>query len=362
MLRPCRRPAFLGLFTHQANGIKFSAMVVSHRLSGLLAALALWLVPARLAAQPVDDATRATARELGMSGVEAYQAGNYAAAREKLDKAYRALKAPSLGLWSARALAKLGQLIEASERYLEVTRLDVTSGDAAVQKQAQAEAATEREALLARIPSIVVQLETSDSSPVTVLLDGTPIPNSLLGEKRPVNPGRHQVEASQREHRAKLEITLAEGAHETVRLDLSSFDAGTPTAKPDTQPVIEADAPATSGSALRSIGLVVGGLGVVGLGVGTGFAVRARGLDADAKDDGHCNNTGCDATGRPLNLQALQAADISTVSFIAGGVLVAAGVTLYVVGGRSRTESEVSLGVSPLIARGENGVWFHGAF
>jgi hypothetical protein len=36
--------------------------------------------------------------------------------------------------------------------------------------------------------------------------------------------------------------------------------------------------------------------------------------------------------------------------------------TLYVVGGRSRKESEVSLGVSPLIARGGNGVWVHGGF
>lgn len=342
--------------------LAFTTMVVSHRLLGLLAALALCVAPSRLAAQPVDDATRATARELATSGVEAYQAGNYAAARVKLDNAYRALKAPSLGLWSARALAKVGQLIEASERYLEVTRLDVTSGDVAVQKQAQAEAATEREALLSRIPSIVVELEAADLSQVTVLLDGTPIPNSLLGEKRPVNPGRHRIEGSQNEHRSKVEITLEEGVHETVRLDLSSFADGTQMSQPGTQPVVQADAPASSGISLRTIGLVVGSVGVVGLGLGTGFAVRARGLDADAKADGHCNNTGCDATGRPLNLQSLQAADISTVSFIAGGVLVAAGVTLYVVGGPSRNESEVSLGVSPHIARGGNGVWLHGSF
>lgn len=337
-------------------------MVVLHRLLGLLAALALCGGPSRLAAQPVDDATRATARELGMAGVEAYQAGNYAAAREKLDKAYGALKVPSLGLWSARALAQLGQLIEASERYLEVTRLEVSSGDVAVQKRAQAEAATEREALLLRIPSIVVQLETLDPSQVTVLLDGTRIPNSLLGERRPVNPGPHRLEASQNEHRSKVEITLEEGAHETVRLDLSSSAAGTRVSKPDTQSVIRPDAPAASGISLRTIGLVVGSVGVVGLGVGTGFAVRAKALDADAKADGHCDSTGCDATGRPRNLQALQAADISTVSFIAGGVLLAAGVTLFVVGGPSRRDSEVSLGVSPFIARGGNGVWVHGGF
>src|SRR5688572_30759640 len=118
-------------------------MVVSQRFSEAVAILLIWLNAAPLAAQPVDDATRAAARDLGMAGVEAYQAGSYPAASEKLDKAYRTLRAPSLGLWSARALAKLGKLIEASERYLEVTRLDVASGDVAVQKQAQIDAAAE---------------------------------------------------------------------------------------------------------------------------------------------------------------------------------------------------------------------------
>jgi Tfp pilus assembly protein PilF len=71
----------------------------------------------------VDDATRASARQLGYAGVEEFQGGQYESARAKLEKAYRVLKAPSLGLWSARALEKLGKLVEASERYLEVTRL-----------------------------------------------------------------------------------------------------------------------------------------------------------------------------------------------------------------------------------------------
>jgi len=39
------------------------------------------------AAGSVDDASRATARKLGYSGVEAYQAGDYQTANEKLQKA-----------------------------------------------------------------------------------------------------------------------------------------------------------------------------------------------------------------------------------------------------------------------------------
>src|SRR5689334_3893827 len=98
-----------------------------------------------------SDSARAGARDLGPGGVEAYQGGNYTLATDKLGRAFEILRVPSLGLWSARALAKSGKLVEASERYLVVTRLDA-SGDIAVQNQAKAEAATEREALLPKIP------------------------------------------------------------------------------------------------------------------------------------------------------------------------------------------------------------------
>src|SRR5688572_21582724 len=94
-----------------------------------------------------SDTTRAAARDLGAEGVEAFQAGNFQAASDKLARAYEILRVPSLGLWSARALAKVGKLVEASERYLDVTRLDASKGDTAVQRQAQTDAAVEREAL-----------------------------------------------------------------------------------------------------------------------------------------------------------------------------------------------------------------------
>ncbi|MDB4988296.1 MAG: hypothetical protein JWN04_3474 [Myxococcaceae bacterium] len=51
-----------------------------------------------------DDATRATARQLGEQGIEAYWAEDYKATEEKLDKAYRFIvpkakrSEPQLGL------------------------------------------------------------------------------------------------------------------------------------------------------------------------------------------------------------------------------------------------------------------------
>jgi hypothetical protein len=52
-----------------------------------LASCLIGLSVGEVAAAPVDDASRATARKLGYSGVEAYQAGDFAAASDKLERA-----------------------------------------------------------------------------------------------------------------------------------------------------------------------------------------------------------------------------------------------------------------------------------
>ena len=67
--------------------------------------------------------------------VEELQEQRYDAASEKLERAYSVLRVPSIALWSARALEKGGKLVEASERYLEATRLDATVGDAATREK-----------------------------------------------------------------------------------------------------------------------------------------------------------------------------------------------------------------------------------
>jgi hypothetical protein len=77
-----------------------------------------------------------------------------AVAVDNLRRAFGVVKVPTLGLWYARALVKTGKLVEATERYGEVVRLDVTEGKIKDQKQAQADAAAELEALKPRIPTL----------------------------------------------------------------------------------------------------------------------------------------------------------------------------------------------------------------
>jgi hypothetical protein len=118
---------------------------------------ASWLLAASKTARAQSASSeRVVARDLGYSGVEAYQAGKYALASERLEKAYAVLRAPSLGLWAARALAKQGRLLAAVDRYAEVIRLEISGGDEAVQRKALVDAQAELEQLRAQLPGVVI--------------------------------------------------------------------------------------------------------------------------------------------------------------------------------------------------------------
>jgi hypothetical protein len=316
-------------------------------------------------AQSVDDATRAAARSLGTTGVSAYQAGDYETAHDKLEKAYQVLKAPSLGLWSARALAKVGKLVEAGERYTEVTRLSISGGDVVVQKQAQADAQSELDALVPQIPTIVLQIEGADASAVTLTLDGQPLSSVLVGENRPVNPGPHHVEGTLGSARVTQDVTVAVGQRAPVLLHFEPRAAGSgPTpgassAPAANQPQSGASPPtptsATSAGAaalttrprspLNTVGWVTVGVGGAAVAVGAITGALAAGKEADIKSNRACSNLHClpsetDAVNSYNSLRTL-----SSIGFIAGGVLAATGVVLLLT---SRNDSPgLALEVSP---------------
>ena len=182
-------------------------------------------------AQPADDPSRAEARKIGYAGVEAYQAGDFATAHDRLETAFQMLRVPSLGLWSARALAKLGKLVEAEARYLEVIRLPTSVGDEAIQEQARQDARNERAELARRIPSVLVRIEGAPAAEVAVTIDGAPLTGSAVGESHLVNPGRHRIEGVRATARASAEVVAAEGEQKeaVLRFAAATADAsGTP--------------------------------------------------------------------------------------------------------------------------------------
>ena len=286
------------------------------------------LTGGRVMAQPADDPSRAEARKIGYAGVEAYQAGDFATAHDRLETAFQMLRVPSLGLWSARALAKLGKLVEAEARYLEVIRLPTSVGDEAIQEQARQDARNERAELARRIPSVLVRIEGAPAAEVAVTIDGAPLTGSAVGESHLVNPGRHRIEGVRATARASAEVVAAEGEQKegVLRFAATTAEAsGTPAADATlTAPRADgASASATKRTAGWAL-VAAGGAGIV-VGAVTGLvAISKKG----GLDDAGCVSGDCPPGQRDAVDSYERMRFVSGVGLIAGVVLAGAGTYL----------------------------------
>jgi hypothetical protein len=337
-------------------------MAIRQTAKLLLAAVLLAGTPAM--AQEVDEATRAAARQIGREGLEAYKQGQYEDALEKLNRAYDVVKAPTLGLWTARTMVQLGMLVEASERYVEVSRLEVSGGDTALQEEAKKVATEEREALLPRIPQLKLVVEGAAPDQVQVQLDGKDVPASLLGLQRPVNPGVRKAVGKCGDETVTEEATLAEGENKSLVLRFSPAPAtaaappasatttAPATALAPTQPT--ADGGTSPGSAQRTAGWVSLGIGGVGVVVGgvSGAIVLSTKSKLDSSEE--CVKQACGPVEYD-NVDRLNSMrTVSTVGFVTGGVGLAAGLTLLLTTPKARETAQPQ--VAPWIGFGSAGV------
>ncbi|HKU38440.1 MAG TPA: hypothetical protein VJR89_09845 [Polyangiales bacterium] len=352
----------------------------SHLTLGTTALTLFWLCASLAAAQAPasDDASRAVARQLGAEGIDAYQAQQFAAADEKLERAYRLFAAPTLGLWSARARVKLGRWVEAAERYREAKRMPAELGNSAPQVQAQAEASRELDALVPRIPQLTVTLEHAEAAEVEVTLDGAPYPRDLLGVSRTTNPGEHKLLASRGSERIELVVQLAAQQHRVVPLEFQAKVAApavaavvaapqpAPAPEPPSpppaaeQPPIQPASPSAPPAATEPsdvwtpvgiAALSVGGAALVTWGVSSLIA-NGKLEDCPVMNGKHVCSDEDQADAYDT------AKTISTVSFWTGAVLAVGGVGALLLGAREpeHDSQAVSLRVGP------TGVAVRGAF
>lgn len=188
---------------------------------------------------------------------------------------------------------------------------------------------------LSRI-TIVVPAEVAQPN-LTVRRDGTELPRAAWGTSMPVDPGEHRIEISAPGYKpwsTTVEIGAAPDVRQVVVPPLKKTapkpetkPAAVPkwTAAPKRPPERDVRPHETSGSSLqRTLGFTTGGVGVVGLGVGGFFGLRA--ISKDNERDHDCE-LGCTPKSQVLADQATTAADIATISITAG--LVALGVGAY---------------------------------
>jgi hypothetical protein len=307
--------------------------------------LAVGFLPATARA---DD--RAIAQQAFQDGRDLMAAGRFAEACPKFAAAAQLSQTSGVRLNLADCYAKLGKTAMAWAKASEALSLAERGDDWAA-------AALARDRLAALKPklsylTIMVARETAPDD-LEVAIDGEKIPGPVWGTPLPVDPGDHEVTATAKGRQpASMTVKIAgPGAPTIVTL-------------PDLAPAGGDERPASiwSRRTARTLALVSGGLGVVGLGIGTAF-----GVDASAKKSQYtqllspttqqCTSQSC----ANLTDEAFHSATASTVSFIAGGALLAAGVALWLTAPAAKPEA-TEVAVVPMVGGEGMGACLSGRF
>jgi hypothetical protein len=198
------------------------------------------------------------------------------------------------------------ELRAASKKYLEETRSQIAMPKLAVPKDV----------------SITV-----DGRPLEALEDGRFLAGTrpqAPGEKVPsgsfsieIDAGAHEIVITAPDGRSKVgHEYFPPGSTKEVRLEL-----------PPPAPIVVAPVYVDTGKSRRAWGYVIGGIGLVGMGIGTYFGLSARSTWSDAKDA--CpDRSKCDDAAVRLSSDARSEANVSTIAFVAGGAALVGGTIL----------------------------------
>ncbi|HEX4476168.1 MAG TPA: hypothetical protein VH142_13875 [Polyangiaceae bacterium] len=340
----------------------------------LSAALLYGLAIASPAVAQSDEA-RSGARAAATEGAQAFTEHRWADAIDLFTRAESLVHSPVHLLYMARSFEKLNALVKAREAYIKIANEDLPANSPQPFKDAKANAQKELEALDPRMPYVSVVVQGAGPKPVIVTMDAVQVPPALLGVPRPVDPGDHRFEATaEGMDSAVSSVAVREGRSETVVLTLHASAnavpeavapatptaplAVSPTPLVPTAPPPEAD----QSHPLPPLMWVGFGVGAVGLGLGTVFALQAKSKTDDG--NGKCDQAGPDGQKNWCNASEGAAASslygdartdrtIAIVGFVAGGIGVATGVTMLILASQHKKETA---GVVPWVGLGSAGM------
>jgi hypothetical protein len=323
-----------------------------------------------------DQAARAAAVELFDAADRLVADGKISEACPKYAESYR--MDPQLGaiLHLADCYEKDGKLASAYAAFREAGELAQQKGD---ERQTLAE---ERSAALEpRLSRISVDVpEANRLSNLEISRDGLLLAGGSWNTPIPVDAGEHKIVAKAPGYRPWEGVVSVVGEG-TQHVEIPVLEAlptepvaPIPVAPPPVQepPPKQSDAELESrdtGATARTVGFVLGGAGIVGLGVGGVFLLQ-KGSKLDERDGicptGICPaGTGAESQKRinALTDDARSAATLSTISFVGGGVLLATGIVLVITAPKTElAPQESAFQLAPVVDGEHFGVFAYGAF
>jgi hypothetical protein len=307
--------------------------------------LALGATP--LYAQATGD--KAAAEALFREAGKLFQAGKYAeacpklAASQKLDPAVGTLM--NLG----HCYERTGQTASAWATYSEAADAARAAGQADREKSAR-KAADAVEKLLSRLT-----ISAPKEQGAEIRRDGTAVPNVSWGLPTPVDPGEHVIEVSAPGKKAWTTKVTVE-AKQATSVDIPALEAlpvvAVAPAATAAPPTTESAPPTPASSGRRTAGLVIAGVGVVGIGIGSVFGLGAMSSKKDA--DAYCNaQSQCSPQGGSARDSAKSKATMSTAFFGVGIAALAAGTVVLLTAPKNteapKTTAWLGLGIAPPI-------------
>jgi serine/threonine-protein kinase len=355
-------------------------------VAGLAAAAAV-LATAQARAQSAQSA--AAAEVLFEEAKALMHDKRYAEACAKLAESNRLDAGIGTMLWLADCYEKNGQTASAWAEFVEAAELSEERHDER-RKVARERAA----ALEPTLPKLTIDVAPSVSAAapgLEVARDGAVVGRAVWGTPVPVDPGTHTLVARAAAHKTwQATVAVESGGRATVTVpllpperapDAPSRSASAPANAPEPPvpstgkaytraPAVGAGATQEpAGASQRTWGVVTGsvGLGAVGVGLVLGWIAKSHLDDSNAND--HCSaDNRCDVTGTTDRHEALDTAMASTLTCIAGGVFLAAGVVLYATAPPaqrprgSQAASPTRLELRPLLGAHEQGLSLRASF
>jgi hypothetical protein len=206
----------------------------------------------------------------------------------------------------------------------------------------------------------VVDGSGRDLNDVQVTIDGAVLLQKLGGGAVAVDLGEHTLTFSAPDRPSVTKKLLFRQGEKSriVRITMPGSQDAPPDGEAQPSPSTTGQGPTaddaaapgggSSGSSQRTIGFVVGGIGLAGLGVGGFFGLRA--IQSKGRQTDNCQSaTTCPnyAAAAEAHEDGVSSGTISTIAFIAGGVATAAGLVLVLTAPKARGAASASLTVTP---------------
>ena len=295
-------------------------MTSARRFAAGLALASLMIATSSPAQVSASDA--ALAEKLFQDGRALMTQRKFGEACAKLAESQRLDPGVGTLLNLAECFEKNGQVASAWATYREADAAATREG----QKQRTIYAATRVKALAPELSFLTVDAPAGPPAGLRVTCDGKAVGDASLGSLMPFDAGPHRIAANAPGRRAwSKSVDLPPKS--SIRVSVPELEVESRVAPPVAPPVAP-EPDRSTGSAQRVTGMTLGLVGIVGIGIGTYFGIRAMGTHNDAENS-HCSAVSCDPTGGSLNDEARGQATVSTIAFAAGAVMLAAGAVLY---------------------------------